>query len=108
MRKQVATVAHLLNLSDSDIEQLATFVGHSKEVHHYFYRLSESTFQVAKVSKLLLLMEKGRGQEFRGKSLDGININVDSLVSDVEGDHDDDDEDEDDDDNSLVEKINKI
>lgn len=82
LRKQVATVAQILNLSDDDIEQLATFLGHSKDVHQHFYRLSESTFQVAKVSKLLLMMEKGQGQEFRGKTLDEININVNSLVSD--------------------------
>jgi len=30
LRKQVATVAQLLNLSESDIEQLATFMRHSK------------------------------------------------------------------------------
>lgn len=84
LRKQVATVAQLLNLSESDIEQLATFMGHSKEVHKQFYRLSESTFQVAKVSKLLLMMEKGQGQEYRGKSLDEIDINIDSLVTDIE------------------------
>lgn len=82
--KQVATVAQLLNLSESDIEQLATFMGHSKEVHKQLYRLSESTFQVAKVSKLLLMMEKGQGQEYRGKSLDEIDINMDSLVTDIE------------------------
>lgn len=84
LRKQVATVAQLLNLSENDIEQLATFMGHSKEVHKQFYRLSESTFQVTKVSKLLLMMEKGQGQEYRGKSLDEIDINIDSLVTDIE------------------------
>lgn len=84
LRKQVATIAQILNLSDGDLEQLSTFLGHSKDVHKQFYRLSESAFQVAKVSKLLLMLENGRGQEFRGKNLDEININVDALVSDVE------------------------
>ncbi|XP_027853299.2 uncharacterized protein LOC114132105 [Aphis gossypii] len=84
LRKQVATVAQLLNLSESDIEQLATFMGHFKEVHKQFYRLSESTFQVAKVSKLLLMMKKEQGQEYRGKILDEIDINIDSLVTDIE------------------------
>ncbi|KAL5238907.1 hypothetical protein ACI65C_006317 [Semiaphis heraclei] len=84
LRKQVATIAQILNLSDGDLEQLSTFLGHSKDVHKQFYRLSESAFQVAKVSKLLLMLENERGQEFRGKNLDEININVDALVSDVE------------------------
>lgn len=41
LRKQVATVAQILNLSDGDIEQLSTFLGHSKDVHKSYYRLSE-------------------------------------------------------------------
>jgi len=45
LRKQVATVAQLLNLSEGDIEQLSTFLGRSKEVHKSFYQLSESAFQ---------------------------------------------------------------
>jgi len=46
LRKHVATVTQLLNLSESDIEQLATFLGHTKDVHKEFYRLSDSAFQV--------------------------------------------------------------
>jgi len=30
------------------------------------------------------MMEKGQGQEYRGKSLDEIGINIDSLVTDIE------------------------
>lgn len=86
LRKQVATVAQLLNLTENDMNQLSTFLGHSKDVHKSFYRLPESTFQVAKICKVLLMMEKGRGEEFRGKNLDEININIDSLISDEEND----------------------
>lgn len=46
LRKHVATIAQLLNLSDSDVEQLATFMGHTKDVHKTFYRLSDNAFQV--------------------------------------------------------------
>lgn len=71
-------------MSDSDIEQLSTFLGHSKQVHAQFYRLSESDFQIAIVGTFLFMLEKGNGHEFRGKSLDDINVNVDALVSDIE------------------------
>jgi len=37
----------------------------------------QKKFQVAKVSKLLLMIEKGQGNEYRGKSLDEIDIDVD-------------------------------
>lgn len=36
---------------------------------------------MAKVSKFLLMMEKGDANEYRGKNLDDININIDGLVS---------------------------
>lgn len=41
-------------------------------------------WKVAKVSKLLLLMEKGESNKYRGKSLNEININVIELVSEEE------------------------
>ncbi|XP_029348387.1 uncharacterized protein LOC115034947 [Acyrthosiphon pisum] len=34
-------------MSEGDIKQLATFMGHSKDVHKNFYRLSESAFQLS-------------------------------------------------------------
>lgn len=90
LRKQVATVAQLLNLSEGDVEQLATFMGHSRDVHKTFYRLPENVFQVAKVSKFLLMMEKGDADQYRGKNLDEIDINVNSLLSSDESDNESD------------------
>lgn len=46
LRKHVATVTQLLNLSEGDIEQLSTFMGHSVNVHKEYYRLSDNAFQV--------------------------------------------------------------
>lgn len=46
--------------------------------------------QVAKVSKLLLLMEKGEGQNYRGKTLDEINISANDLISEEEEEEGDD------------------
>lgn len=88
MRKQVATVAQLLNFNDGDVEQLANFMGHSKDIHKSFYRLPESTFQIAKVSKFLLMMEKGEADQYRGKNFDEIDVNVDGLVSEESGNSD--------------------
>lgn len=81
LRKQIATVAQLLSFNEGDVEQLANFMGHSKEIHKTFYRLPENVYQVAKVSKFLLMMEKGDTNEYRGKNLNDININIDGLVS---------------------------
>lgn len=81
LRKQIATVAQLLSFNEGDVEQLANFMGHSKDIHKTFYRLPENVFQVAKVSKFLLMMEKGEADQYRGKNLDEINVNVNGLVS---------------------------
>lgn len=46
LRKHVATVTQSLNLTEGDIEQLATFMGHTKDVRKQFFRLSDNAFQV--------------------------------------------------------------
>lgn len=74
LRKQVATLSTVLNLKDNEMDQLANFLGHDIRVHQEFYRLPESTLQLAKISKLLIAMEKGKLPELQGKGLDGITI----------------------------------
>lgn len=71
----------LLLLAVFDVEQLSNFMGHSKESHKSFYRLPDSVFQIAKVSKFLLMMEKGEVDQYRGKNFDEIDVNVEGLVS---------------------------
>lgn len=75
LRKQVATLSTVLNLKENEMDQLATFLGHDIRVHREFYRLPESTLQLAKVSKLLIAMEKGNLSDLQGKGLDDIEIN---------------------------------
>ncbi|XP_042610371.1 uncharacterized protein LOC109051994 isoform X4 [Cyprinus carpio] len=80
LRKQVATLSTVLNLKENEMDQLATFLGHDIRVHREFYRLPESTLQLAKVSKLLIAMEKGRLSDLQGKGLDDIEINPEDEV----------------------------
>lgn len=61
------------------MDQLATFLGHDIHAHREFYRLPESTLQLAKVSKLLIAMEKGKLSDLQGKGLDDIVINPDGT-----------------------------
>ncbi|XP_058639539.1 uncharacterized protein LOC131544877 isoform X2 [Onychostoma macrolepis] len=74
LRKQVATLSTVLNLKDNEMDRLANFLGHDIRVHREFCRLPESTLQLAKISKLLIAMEKGKLPELQGKGLDGITI----------------------------------
>uniref|UniRef100_K1QSI2 Uncharacterized protein n=1 Tax=Magallana gigas TaxID=29159 RepID=K1QSI2_MAGGI len=59
LRKQLVTLAQVLNLSETSQDILAIFQGHDIRVHREFYRLPESTLQVAKVSKILLGINNG-------------------------------------------------
>ena len=74
LRKHIATLSTVLNLNQTDLRQLAVFMGHSIDIHHTYYRLPEATLQLAKISKILMAHETGRLGEFKGKSLDQIEI----------------------------------
>lgn len=79
LRKHLATITQLLQFSDSDMEQLSKFMGHTLKTHCGFYRMSDKIYQTAKVSKLLLLMMDGGAEEFKGKSLDEIQIDLNPI-----------------------------
>ncbi|XP_073719998.1 uncharacterized protein [Misgurnus anguillicaudatus] len=86
LRKQVATMSQILNLKDNELDQLANFLGHDIRVHRDYYRLPDATIEIAKISKLLLAMEKGTNASFQGKSLSEIEIEdeIDPELDDEE------------------------
>ncbi|XP_060590855.1 uncharacterized protein LOC132745869 isoform X2 [Ruditapes philippinarum] len=93
-RKHIAVIVQMLNLKDNELDVLADFLGHDIRVHREFYRLPQDTMQVAKISKILLEMEKGNIQQYKGKSLDEIEFDLEETlepeqVSDDDGDEKD-------------------
>lgn len=76
LRKQIATQRQILNLQDNDLDVLASFMGHTKDIHKNFYRLPSDVLQVTKVTKVLLAMEQGTMKSLEGKSLDEIDENA--------------------------------
>lgn len=80
LRKHVATLSQILNLKNNELDQVADFLGHDIRVHRDYYRLPEATTQLAKISKLLLAMEKGCLPNIQGKSLDEIEIEGMSII----------------------------
>lgn len=86
LRKHLATVSQILNLADHELEQLCGFLGHNIAVHRDFYRLPQDTFQLAKVSRLLIAAEHGQIAKFQGKTLEEIQLDEDLefCESDVE------------------------
>ncbi|XP_055082072.1 uncharacterized protein LOC129456738 isoform X1 [Periophthalmus magnuspinnatus] len=84
LRKHVATLSQVLNLRNNELDQVADFLGHDIRVHREFYRLPEATTQLAKISKLLLAMEKGSLGNLQGKTLEEIEIEDNLVLTDVE------------------------
>ncbi|XP_051285333.1 uncharacterized protein LOC127379576 isoform X39 [Dicentrarchus labrax] len=84
LRKHAATLSTVLNMTDTEMDQLANFLGHDIRIHREFYRLPEKTLQLAKISKVLMALEQGRLAEFHGKNLDEITINPDEKVLDCD------------------------
>lgn len=82
LRKQVATLCQLLDLNDQELEQVARFMGHDIRVHQDFYRQTDKTFQIAKISKLLFAMEEGTGT-LRGKNLSTLEVSVAGMYDRV-------------------------
>ncbi|XP_026128616.1 uncharacterized protein LOC113109184 [Carassius auratus] len=84
LRKHAATLSTVLNMTDTEMDQLANFLGHDIRIHREFYRLPEKTLQLAKISKVLMALEQGRLAEFHGKNLDEIGIDPDEKVVDCD------------------------
>ncbi|XP_044766792.1 uncharacterized protein LOC123322828 isoform X2 [Coccinella septempunctata] len=81
LRKHIATVMQILNLSKHEKKQFSNFMGHTEKTHEEFYELPVDIYQTAKVSKILLMMDKGTlPAEYKGKSLSEINLNVDAEL----------------------------
>ncbi|CAG9763774.1 unnamed protein product [Ceutorhynchus assimilis] len=92
LRKHLATMSQVINLSEQDLEQLAIFMGHTSDIHKTYYRLPNDVYQMAKVSKLLLLNERGEAAKFKGKRLDEIDINLDPIEEEPSEDENEDSE----------------
>ena len=76
LRKHIATLSQLYNLKENEMDILAQFMGHDIRIHRNFYRLPEDTLQMATVSKILLAQENGKVFDFKGKSLEDIEVNM--------------------------------
>ncbi|XP_030580890.1 uncharacterized protein LOC115786506 [Archocentrus centrarchus] len=81
LRKHMATMSKVLNLKDNEMDDLADFLGHDIRVHRQFYRLPEGTLQLAKISKVLLALERGQLSNFKGRNLDEISIDPQEKMS---------------------------
>ncbi|KAG5877970.1 hypothetical protein JTB14_032231 [Gonioctena quinquepunctata] len=75
-------------MDKNELEQLATFMGHTEKTHAQFYRLADDIYQTAKVSKLLMMAKTNSIEQYKGKALSEIEIG-ENLVEDADEDESD-------------------
>lgn len=74
LRKYNATVSQLFDLNHGELEWLSNHMGHDLNIHKDFYRLHDSTIEIAKVSRLLMAIDTGNAAQFVGKQLTEISL----------------------------------
>ena len=89
LRKQVATLSQAMEISETEQDQLAQFLGHGIRVHRDFYRLPHDTLQKAKVAKILMRINSGKISDTADLSvedelIDEDDDNIFSEASDTE------------------------
>nr|CAI5849407.1 unnamed protein product [Callosobruchus analis] len=92
LRKHLATITQIFNMEKTELEQLATFIGHTERTHAEFYRLPDDVYQTGKISKLLVLSQKEDLEKYKGQSLKEIDLGDDLVEDNAEENIDDDDE----------------
>ncbi|XP_065943595.1 uncharacterized protein [Magallana gigas] len=60
LRKHIATMAQIHELSENGQDQLAKFLGHDIRVHREIYRQPLDIIQKTKISKMLMLINEGK------------------------------------------------
>ncbi|VDI00789.1 Hypothetical predicted protein [Mytilus galloprovincialis] len=74
----------LFGIKENELAEVARHMGHELAVHRQYYRLQDDVIELAKVSKLLLAVESGKANSFRGMSIDDIDIDGLPNVDDYE------------------------
>jgi len=79
LRKHLATMSQILGLREEHQDMLAKFMGHDIRVHREFYRLPENILEVAKVSKVLHLINSGSISAYKGQDFDQIEFDNEGM-----------------------------
>ena len=66
----------MLDLQEQELDWLARHMGHDIRVHREYYRLHESTLELANVSKILTVVDEGKISQATEKSLNDIEVEI--------------------------------
>ena len=72
LRKYCATTSQILEMGDFDMEVLTRHMGHDKDVHREYYRLSDATHELTRTALLMMKLDEGSLSKYSGCSIDQI------------------------------------
>ena len=78
LRKYMATVIQVMALPDYQMKWVAQHLGHSTAVHDQYYKQPLDSVEVAKISKLMYLVDNCHMHSVKGKDLDSIDTFLDA------------------------------
>lgn len=79
LRKHIATMSQVLNLTQAELEEICKFMGHDIRVHANFYRLPDDAMQLGALTKLLIASQNGSILKYRNKGLSDIQITPEGM-----------------------------
>lgn len=82
LRKYLATAAQFLDLPQNQRVWVADFLGHDLNVHDKYYRMHTDAVNLAKMTKLLYIADKGKVKDAYRENLDTLQptLNLDDSV----------------------------
>ncbi|KRF82525.1 uncharacterized protein Dvir_GJ26257 [Drosophila virilis] len=107
LRKHLATYTSMLNVKDVQIDRLANFMGHHKDLHKEIYRIPVTVAEIAEVSQMLMAALGNKVEDENTVALDQLEEN--DPLEDSESDYSEQRSESDFNisDNEIVEKSNK-
>lgn len=79
LRKSLATFTQLLSMSQTEMTNFATLMGHNYSIHHDFYKIPCELTQITQLNKVLLYANSNKAHEIKGKTLSDINFKTNDL-----------------------------
>ena len=61
-------------MNQTEMGWLAKHLGHDLQIHKDFYRMQDSTLEMAVVGNLLMAIDEGRAHKFKGRNLRDITL----------------------------------
>jgi len=84
LRKHIATYTSMLNIEECQIDRLANFMGHHKDIHKNIYRVPVPVAEMTHISRLLMA---AIGYDDKEDDEDYSDDNQNSDSSDEENEH---------------------